>query len=199
MPKLKVSPYDALIMLHIHSSCSMKVQPSSNICTLLVIAIVLSTIPGIVSAKSWLHKVLCRSTVPGVTSQSGCGLWLWVKLRGSDLVTSMFVFNSFDEYVDKNEKKKIMGIGSRSVQQWLKSSRDHLTGWKRSCWEMKRVLERSKLKYYTWWFRVLSTFSFRLFHGLVSVCWGWVKNRPCVAAGQQFIRPVFVKSDLTEV
>lgn len=137
MPKLKISPYDALMMLNIQISCSMKVQPSSNICTLLVIAIVLSNIPDIFSSKFWLHKVLFRSTVPGVTSQSSCGLWLWVKLRGSDLVISMFVFNSFDEYVDKNEKRKMMGIGNKSVQQWLKCSRDNLTGWKWSWWDMK--------------------------------------------------------------
>lgn len=93
----------------------------------------------------------------------------------------------------------MMGIGNRSVQQWLKCSRDHLTGWKRSWWNIKLILEWLKFKYYTWWFCVLSTFSFHLFHGLVSVCWVWVKNRLCVAAEQQFIRSVSAKSEHTEV
>lgn len=168
MPKLKVSPYDALIILNIHFSCSMKLQPSSNICTRLVIAIVLPIIPDIFSSKCRLHNVVCQSTVPGETSQSRntvpsqagpanpvYGLWLGLRWEG---LTSpfMFVFISLDDYVSKNEKKKMMGVENRSVQQWLKSSRDHLTGWKWSWWDMKHP-ERSQ--YYTWWFCVLSTFS----------------------------------------
>lgn len=160
---------------------------SSNLCTLLVIAIVLLKIPDIFSWKVWLHTVLCRSTVPGVTSQSSCGLWLWVKLRVSDFnVCFQLLMNMWIKKRDREGQWWERGTGGFSSGSKV-AGRYGPTGWKRSCWDMRGVLALSELNC-TPDAVVLSPFSLRLFHGLVSVCWGWVNNGLCAAAGQRFSR-----------
>lgn len=104
------SPYDALIILYSkhHKSGNMakrllqftpKVQTSLYTCTMFVIAISPRQYPrwspvnrpDIVTVNS-LSTVAVTSLQghqprdPGVTSQSSCCLWLWVKLRGVEFV-----------------------------------------------------------------------------------------------------------------